>query len=173
MFINVLLFILFSLLLVCILNTFKNVLPPPFMYKDKQILYVNQPLSYIKQTEVPMTSIKENDIVNLIEKDVQHKNIKFVTNYLGDSCKSSKDCPDELICSSYDDINFKCNRRVPENQCYLQTCKNKIGHLGDSCGGITENMLGNDTYCSRDENLKCVTSSLMNNASGVCAVTII
>lgn len=167
MFTDLLLIILFGLILACLLEIIW-VYPPPFKIIDKQKLYVNKPLSYIRPTEVPIV-YKKNDIINNITKDKEHKNIKYKTSDLGDTCETSNDCPNELICSSIDNINFKCNRTLPENYCYLKTCDNKISYLGDSCG-MTENMLGNFPVCAKDEDLKCTTSSLMNNAVGICSI---
>lgn len=134
------------------------------IYKENVKLYVNQPWTYV---EKPITDTGDN-IVNNIQKDKTHKNIRYDTDYLGKTCITSNDCLDGMVCASSDNETFKCTRNIPVMECSLPSCEQKQSKLGDSCGGVTLNVLGN--ACIGDNNLQCVSDKRIHTSSGTCSI---
>jgi hypothetical protein len=167
MLIDILLIILFLYILKFIF------LKPDVQYgKQSDILYsqlyVNQPLVYTLPV-IDTRIYAKNDIVNNIQTDTSNSGISYKNVNLGDVCNISSDCPDGLVCSSIDNMNFTCNRRIPSMECTGITCdtNSRVG-LGESCGGDSVNVSSN--ICVQDSGLQCVSSSYVSTSSGLCSI---
>lgn len=168
MLVDILLIILFLFILKFILKFLFYAPPDTPTDIIRSQLYVNQPLVYTIPS-IDTRVYADNDIVNNIQKDTSNNGIKYNTINLGETCYASSDCPDGLVCSSTDTINFTCNRTIPTIECTGITCDtNSRVDIGESCGGYNVNISSN--VCSQDSGLECVSTSYVSTSSGVCSI---
>ena len=142
---------------------------------DDNVLYVHQPYTYNETTPVNNKQIQKNDIVNNIQNMKTISNINLNVPTVGVNCNISKDCSNGLVCA-----NNLCKRIIPTypyKSYGNTTVKGSIisnyntSSLGQQCGGITKNLPGNicdNSGSGSKGNLVCVSTSLLNTASGTC-----
>jgi hypothetical protein len=134
--------------------------------EDLHSLSVTQPYVFMDENVTSgntVTTYPPNDIVNTIQNAKTQINIVIKKTNLNDTCTSSKDCPDGLICAN-DGINSRCSRVVP----IFKIKESSSSKLGEWCGTINSYSLNNN-YCNTTGNLICVSNNINNTTHGVCA----
>lgn len=158
-------FLVTSIVLILLLRHIPvNIIRPSY----KPELAINTPLIIEKKKEQSKIEYPKNDLIQLIITNPR-QNIEFKTSYLGDSCKSSKECPDGLSCVS-DGNNQYCAKEIPIIQCQSKTCKvqstQSIHTLGQTCGAIPNSIIPD--ICDESISLKCMSNDFRNNFAGRC-----
>lgn len=138
---------------------------------NKPELAINTALIIPKEITVKQKKYPKNDLVDTIMKH-PNQNVVFKTTYLNDVCKTSKDCPDGLLCVFNGSENH-CAKEIPISKCQGLSCNSKQNQrqkyhkLGETCGIIPNSIVPD--LCDDTSNLRCMSNDFRNNFYGICS----